>query len=182
MGSVTGARAIVFLDVDGPLNLWAAGDRPSGFVEHRFRVSRWGRRRLRMWLNPAHGPMLLGMARRTGAELVWAPTWGRAANGTVGAALGLPELAAVEFVPGSALGDGALGDGQWKFPAVSRFAGQRPLVWFDDDFDLYPQARDAFVARRGGGRVNLVRVDPHVGITEAQLAEVEEWLRVLAVP
>jgi hypothetical protein len=52
------------------------------------------------------------------------------------------------------------------------------LVWFDDDFDLYPGARDAFVARRPG-RVKLVRVDPHVGIIDGQVAEVERWLRVV---
>lgn len=87
---------------------------------------------MRMWLNPAHGPLLLGLAEWTG---------------------------------------------RWKFPAVGRFAGDRPLVWFDDDFDLYPGARDAFLARRSE-RVKLVRVDPHVGITEGQVAEVERWLRV----
>ena len=129
---------------------------------------------MRMWLNPAHGPLLLGLAERTGAELVWASTWsGSAANAMVGRALGLPELASISYVPGA-----ALGDGHWKFPAVGRFAGTRPLVWFDDDFDLYPTARDAFVARRSGP-VKLVPVDPHVGITEGQVAEVERWLRVV---
>jgi hypothetical protein len=86
----------------------------------------------------------------------------------------LPELASINFAPGS-----VLGDGRWKFPAVARFAGDRPLAWFDDDFGLYPAAGEEFVARRGAGRVKLVGVDPHVGITEAQVAEVERWLRVL---
>lgn len=84
-----------------------------------------------------------GLAERTGAELVWASTWGHAANVTVGPALGLPELASINFVPGS-----VLGDRRWKFPAVARFARDRPLVWFDDDFGLYPAAREAFVAKR----------------------------------
>jgi hypothetical protein len=53
------------------------------------------------------------------------------------------------------------------------------LAWFDDDFDLYPTAREAFMAKRDVGRVKLVGVDPHVGITEAQVGEVERWLRVL---
>jgi hypothetical protein len=35
------------------------------------------------------------------------------------------------------------------------------------------------VARRGVEGVKLVRVDPHVGITDVQVAEVEVWLRVL---
>ena len=156
------------------MNVWASGERPGGFVEHRFRVSRWGRRRLRMWLNPAHGPLLLGLAERCGAELVWASTWsGDAANAMVGRALGLPELASITYVPGAPLGDGA-----WKFPAVGRFAGDRPLAWFDDDFDLYPGARQTFLARRAE-QAKLVRVDPHVGITEGQVAEVERWLRVV---
>lgn len=163
MGDVN-ARPIVFLDIDGPLNLWTSGDRPDGFAEHRFRVSRWGRRRLRMWLNPAHGPMLLRLAERTGAELVWASTWsGPVANAMVGRALGLPELASISYVPGA-----ALGDGRWKFPAVGRFAGDRPLVWFDDDFDLYPAARDVFVARRTE-RVNWSRLIRMSGLPRSRL-------------
>lgn len=49
----------------------------------------------------------------------------------VGPAIGLPTLAVV---------DCANVDSGWKFDAVARHAGQRPLVWLDDDFDLYPAA------------------------------------------
>jgi hypothetical protein len=47
----------------------------------------------------------------------------------------------------------------WKFRAVGRFAAGRPLAWPDDDFDLYPRERDAFLDRREEG-TELVRVDP----------------------
>ncbi|GAA4422218.1 HAD domain-containing protein [Actinokineospora soli] len=159
-------RPIVFLDVDGPLNPFAAKGELPGYVEHSFRLRGWSRRhRLRMRLNPAHGPALLAAA--AGADLVWATTWGHQANTMVGPAIGLPALPVVECAQ--------VGSG-WKFAAVSRYAGPRPLVWLDDDFDLYPAARDAFLDRRRDAVTALVRVDPSTGITDAHLAAVREAL------
>jgi hypothetical protein len=34
----------------------------------------------RLLLNPRHGPLLTGLAERTGAEIVWASHWTGAAN------------------------------------------------------------------------------------------------------
>jgi hypothetical protein len=66
-------RPLLFLDVDGPLNPFAAKPtrRPDGYVTHRMAPQRWteaDRERLcaegrpvkranplRVWLNPAHG-------------------------------------------------------------------------------------------------------------------------------
>ncbi|EWC59570.1 putative secreted protein [Actinokineospora spheciospongiae] len=162
-------RPVVFVDVDGPLNPFAATDdtRPAGYVEHRFRLSGWSRRRpLRLWLDPAHGAALLGLAERTGAELVWATTWEHKANTMVGPVLGLPRLPAVTFAEGPG----------WKFPGVSRYAHGRPLVWFDDDFDLYPGPRAEFLARRGDVATLLVPVDPHTGLTGEVVAGAQAWL------
>jgi hypothetical protein len=80
-----------------------------------------------MWLNPDHGRQLLDLATRTGLHLAWATTWEHQANTVVGPALGLPPLAVIEF--------GAAAD-HWKYRAVTRFAGTRPLAWLDGDFDL----------------------------------------------
>lgn len=159
----------MLLDVDGPLNPFAGSeDTRVGFVEHRIRLSRWNKRKvLRLWLNPALGPALLGMADRTGAQLAWATTWGHRANTVIGPAIGLPVLRVVE------VGDSG---GGWKFPAVERFAAGRPLVWLDDDFDLYPVERDAFLGRRVGVQTELWRVDPRVGLTIDDVAAVEAWL------
>ena len=57
-------RPLILLDVDGPLSPWAAPRhaKPAGYVEHPLRLSRWSRKRLRIWLNPAHGPALLALA------------------------------------------------------------------------------------------------------------------------
>jgi hypothetical protein len=171
--------ALLLLDVDGPLNPWAAppDDRPEGYVEHRFRLSRWRRRAaLRVWLNPRHGTELTALAERTGVELAWATTWGHEANRLFGPVLGLPPLPVIEFA-------GPQSDTlpTWKYPAVARFARGRPLAWLDDDFALYASARDAFLARRhaSGMPTLLVPVDPHVGLTGSELASVETWLSSL---
>ncbi|KOX18830.1 hypothetical protein ADK67_35500 [Saccharothrix sp. NRRL B-16348] len=61
-------------------------------------------------------------------------------------------------------------------PAVGRFARERPLVWLDDDFDLFPTARRAFLDRRRDPTA-LIAVDPATGITADHLAAVEVALR-----
>lgn len=161
-------RPILLLDIDGVLNPWAAESCPSGYVPYRFRV-RWRYRR-QAWLRPEHGPALLGLAERTGAELVWATNWAHDANTMVGAALGLPALPVVEFAgPFSDSGP------DWKFPAVGRFAYGRPLAWVDDDFELRSAAKARFLARRDPPTL-LVPVDPAVGVTGDDLAGIERWL------
>jgi hypothetical protein len=169
-------RPLLLLDVDGPLSPWAAcaDARPAGFVEHRFRLKGWSRRKpLRMWLNPAHGPALVGL----GMELVWATSWGHQANTLMGPALGLPTLPVIEFPAGLEPLPGR--PFAWKYGPVARFAAGRPLAWLDDDFGVYPAARKAFLERRGaaGLATTLVEVDPAVGITDAQLAMLARWRR-----
>nr|WP_042180751.1 HAD domain-containing protein [Kibdelosporangium sp. MJ126-NF4]CEL14561.1 putative secreted protein [Kibdelosporangium sp. MJ126-NF4] len=161
-------RPLLLLDVDGPLNPFAAkaDAKPAGFVEHKFRLSGWSRRKpLRMWLNPGHGSELLAAAGE--AELVWATTWEHKANTMVGPAIGLPVLPVIEF--------GQTGM-EWKFPAVARYAGDRPVIWLDDDFDMYTTARDEFLRSRAGLVSELIRVDPRTGITRMELAAVRECL------
>jgi hypothetical protein len=132
-----------------------------------------GRKRLRVWLNPEHGPALLGLAERTGLELAWATTWQHRANVWFGPAIGLPELPVVEFA-----GPHADTKCTWKYPAVARFAYGRALAWLDDDFGLFPEARDAFLARRNadGLATELVRIDPKAGLAGEDLANVERWV------
>jgi hypothetical protein len=66
------SRPLLFLDVDGPLNPYAAQPerRPEGYTTIRATV-RPGRP-LRVWLNPSHGPALLSLDydhRGTGTPL-----------------------------------------------------------------------------------------------------------------
>jgi hypothetical protein len=166
-------RPLILLDVDGPLNPFAAPAcaRPPGFVEHAIRLSRWDRRKvLRLWLNPTHGPDLCALAERADAQLAWATTWEHRANTVIAPVIGLPNLPVIDV--------GGAGE-SWKFPAVARYAGDRPLVWLDDDFDLFPAARDHFLAGRRAP-TELLRVDPRLGLSGEDLHAVELWLLSVA--
>ncbi len=162
-------RPLILLDVDGPLSPWAAPRhaKPAGYVEHPLRLSRWSRKRLRIWLNPAHGPTLLALAGPANAELAWASSWEHRANVQVGPAIGLPPLPVIGFPAPAA---------SWKFGPVARFAAGRPLAWFDDDFDLFPAARTAFLDRRTGLPTELIPVDAHTGLTPEHFDRLEAWL------
>lgn len=176
------AKPLLLLDVDGPLSPWAASThaKPAGFVEHRFRLPGWSRRRpLRMWLNPALGPALLSLAEQAGLDLVWATSWEHQANTMMGPAIGLPVLPVIQFPAGLQPLPGQ--PYTWKYGPVARYAAGRALAWLDDDFDVYPTARDAFVHRRraAGWSTELIGVNPRVGITDNHLAAVTDWARSL---
>ncbi|NUT92365.1 MAG: hypothetical protein HOY78_10075 [Saccharothrix sp.] len=173
---------LLMLDVDGPLNPYAAkpSKRPAGYRTFRYtRSGGWytGRdarryRGLRVWLNPDHGPALRALAADTGLELVWATTWTHLANELVAPAIGLPPLPVVEFPH---YGDGWRPDGEWKWRAVAAYAAGRPLAWFDDELDAWPAARAAFDAERAGVPTRLCPVDPRRGITAEHLDDVRAW-------
>lgn len=150
-------RSLLFLDIDGVLNPWAAPACPPGYTEHRWR-------RRKAWLSPAHGTALRALAEHV--DLVWATSWADDANALAGKALGLPPLPVVTFA-----GPHADTGPDWKFPAVGRFAYGRPLVWFDDDFGLRAGARERFLRRRDLPTL-LVPVDPAVGLTAEHFAAV----------
>jgi hypothetical protein len=152
-------RPLVLIDVDGPLNPWAADPRPGGYLPFEIKVG-W-RRRLRVWLDPEHGHQLRQLAEDTGAELAWATTWLHRANTEIGPRLGLPPLKVVEFHDETG----------WKYPAVARYAYERPLVWFDDDFGLHAARREAFVHKRRHLTTALIHVDPGTGIQAQHLEE-----------
>jgi hypothetical protein len=91
-------KPILFLDVDGPLNPYAAkpSRRPEGYETHRMRPSGFDQpwqKPLRVWLNPAHGSYLIALPY----ELMWATTWGAEANEWIAPHISLPELPAVDW-------------------------------------------------------------------------------------
>lgn len=175
------ARPLLLLDVDGPLNPYAAKPtrRPEGYITLRLRPAGWERAKnpLRVWLNPEHGPMLLKFAEEHGAELVWATTWMADANTMIGPAIGLPPLPYIDYIdhPGTVRG--------WKYPATLEYAANRPLVWVDDDFGALDRIRDrdAFMeARRTAGLpTKLHHVDPRIGLTVLDLRQIGRWLKSL---
>lgn len=172
-------RPLVFIDVDGPLNSYAAKStrRPEGYTTHRLRPQGWehAENPLRVWLNPEHGPLLLAFAAEHDAELVWATTWMADANTMIGPEIGLPELPFIDYIahPGTIKG--------WKFPATAKYAVGRPLVWFDDDFELHHKARilSNWSETRRGLPTLLHHVDPRIGLTSLDLSQAGRWLKSL---
>ncbi|WP_399895004.1 hypothetical protein ACGH7X_38450 [Streptomyces sp. BBFR51] len=162
-------RPLLFLDVDGPLNPYAAKPerRPAGYTT--LRVPRGGgtsevhrttslrRRPLRVWLNPAHGQALL----RLDYELCWATTWMADANRWIAPALGLPELPFVDF------GDALLQDRpdgvHWKTGPLVDHANGRPFVWVDDE---QSDADQVYVSTHHRAPGLLHHVDPRIGLRE----------------
>jgi hypothetical protein len=87
----------ILLDVDGPLNPYAAKatQRPEGYVTHRMKPSGFEHGKgLRVWLKPSHGAELQAL----GGELIWATTWEFEANEWIGPHIGLPELPVIDWI------------------------------------------------------------------------------------
>lgn len=155
---------LILIDVDGPLNPWAARTKPPNYRPFSIKVG-W-RRKLTIWLDPHHGDQLKALAEDTGAELAWATTWSHRANAEIGPRLGLPTLKVIEFADATG----------WKYPAVARYAWERPLVWFDDDFALHRDRNRDFVHKRQQVTTKLIHVDPATGLTERHLREARDAL------
>ncbi|MFE2389903.1 hypothetical protein ACFXC0_14295 [Streptomyces althioticus] len=161
-------RPLLFLDVDGPLNPYAARPtrRPEGYITLRVprdgarvdEVSLSSRRRpLRVWLNPEHGPALL----RLEYDLCWATTWMREANHWIAPALGLPELPFVDF--GDALFRERPDGVHWKTAPLVEHADGRPFAWVDDE---QTEPDGAYVDAHHSGPALLHHVDPRVGLRD----------------
>jgi hypothetical protein len=169
---------LLLLDVDGPLNPYAADDADlaDGYQTHRLIPSDWSVP-IRVRLNPAHGPMLVALAGAGLVELAWATTWNQDANSMIAPLIGLPELPVVP-IPHPAMD--APRDRIWKRDPVEQFADGRPLAWFDDDFVMPGDARWAQERTAGGAATLLVPVEPRVGLVQGDVDRVSEWARQAA--
>ncbi|MGX2998775.1 hypothetical protein JNUCC64_31665 [Streptomyces sp. JNUCC 64] len=160
---------LLFLDVDGPLNPYAARPerRPDGYTT--IRVPRNGAhgdhggfssrpRPLRVWLNPEHGRSLV----RLGFELCWATTWMGDANRWIAPVLGLPELPFVDF--GDILLRERLDGVHWKTGPLVDHADGRPFAWVDDE---QSELDRTYVAAHHQGPGLLHHVNPRIGLRES---------------
>lgn len=175
---------LCFLDVDGPLNPYAAKPhrRPAGYTTHRVMPPSWelrqthkppGRRKpLRVWLNPDHGPALLALADRY--TLIWATTWRDEANDFISPVLGLPILPYIDF--SDAAEARSRPDGlHWKTEPLVAYANGKAFAWADDEITSQDQA---YVASHHAGPALLRRVDPQIGLLDGDFAALKAFAAV----
>ncbi|MFJ7205438.1 HAD domain-containing protein [Streptomyces sp. NPDC098789] len=166
-------KPLLLIDVDGPLNPYAAKPqrRPEGYTTHRMRPTGWSlterAKPLRVWLHPGHGARLRALA---GAyELVWATTWKDEANDWIGPHLGLPRL---PFIDWPQMHGRAPSGTFWKTQYVLEYAGDRPFAWVDDD--ITPTDRE-YVDQRHPARSLLLRIDERIGLAQDDFDRLAAW-------
>ena len=178
-------RPLLLLDIDGVLNAhgdthggpYAGLPAPDGYAMYRRRNGSftdpdgrpWTDGGLRVWLNPAHGPMLLALADRV--ELAWCTAWREVANAQIAPIIGLPELPVVPLPDGWQ----TLDDHIWKLPGVKEYAVTRALAWLDDEFT---PADMEWAEKRAveGMPTLLLRIDPVHGIRQRDMDAVAAWV------
>lgn len=168
-------KPLLLLDVDGPLNPYAAKAtrRPEGYETHRYD---WSGLNLRVWLNPEHGAKLLDL----GYELVWATMWENEANSFIGPKIGLPELPFIDFRNnGRVIVGGSnvyLGELYVKTPRISyvmkKYHYGRPFIWVDDE--ATPQD-EQFLRETTDSEVKVFTIDPKIGLTNEDFDEMKAW-------
>jgi hypothetical protein len=165
-------RPVILLDVDGPLNPFAAKAtrRPEGFETHRARPSGWDTGKpLRVWLNPSHGASLLAL----GCEIVWATAWQTEANVWIGPHIGLPQLESIGWGEFNYKEKGPL---HWKTEKLVTWMNENrpnvPFIWVDDE--VTGRDRD-FIEENGAPGSRILIVSPRFGLGEGDFEEILEW-------
>ena len=176
------SQPLLFLDVDGPLNPYAAQPekRPAGYTTLRVpqdgaapeehQALSFRRRPVRVWLTPQHGRDLL----RLDYELCWATTWMADANRWIAPVLGLPELAFVDF--GDVLLQDRADGVHWKTAPLVDYANGRPFAWVDDEQSDLDQV---YVTAHYRARGLLHHVNPRIGLREDDFRTLADFARSL---
>lgn len=172
LGSLPAAQLpIVVLDVDGVLNPYARRDGEQAgfedFTEHRARgfVLRLSRQ-------------MGARIRRLPAEIVWSTTWADTVDEDIVDHVGLPPGLRVAARPPTETTELLT---NWKLVQVRRFieGERRPFAWLDDDALDWP-GPDGATARTWAATLEvparLIAPRPELGLTPAELDDLESWL------
>lgn len=165
-------KPILLLDVDGPLNPFAAKatSRPEGYHTHRMRPRGFELGKpLRVWLNPSHGPKLKAL----GYEIIWCTTWTREANVWIGPHVGLPEL---EVLPLNIHFENSGSKLHWKTQQIASYMARkhsgRDFIWVDDE----PGQRDVEYLRKYlPAHVELFKISPKDGLQDDDFEAIKKW-------
>ncbi|MFE4669248.1 hypothetical protein ACFRI7_29115 [Streptomyces sp. NPDC056716] len=166
-------RPLLLIDVDGPLNPYAAKPfrRPEGYLTHRMRPTGWEQswqKPLRVWLNPNHGPAL----RALPFELVWCTTWAAEANEWIAPQIGLESLPVIAWPPSAARDRTPEDPTFWKTRHVVAWARGRAFAWIDDDIDDVDRQ---FVADHHDAPALLHYVSPRLGLLNPDFETLASW-------
>ncbi|MFE1173930.1 HAD domain-containing protein [Streptomyces sp. NPDC058773] len=166
----------LLLDIDGVLIPFPAADGSTPATHARHDVVPTGRSAdspVTVWLDPAHGPMLMDVIRTGLVTAVWCTSWRQDATTLIGPLLGLPSLPHVDL-PRPQITTSHPNGHLWKRDPVDVWLGNAPVVWIDDDFTGLDLDWAADRTARGTATL-LVQPDPHVGLQPEHLAQVTTW-------
>lgn len=166
----------LLLDIDGVLIPFPGADGSTPATHNRHEVVPTGRSAddpVTIWLNPAHGPMLMDVIRSRLVTTVWCTSWRQDATTMIGPLLGLPPLPYVDL-PRPQITTSHPSGYLWKRDHVDDWLGEAPAVWIDDDFTRLDHAWAAARTNRGLATL-LVQPHPHVGLQPEHFAEVLTW-------
>jgi hypothetical protein len=169
-------KPLLLLDVDGPLNPYAAKPtkRPEGYETHRFHPKgfEYGKG-LRVWLNPTHGAKLLDL----GYEIIWCTAWENDANVYIGPHIGLSELPVIKFRVTSPNENPRL---HWKTGTIAHVMPKnypnRPFIWVDDEVT---EADKRFLASATGSKVEIFKISPALGLLDEDFKAMKAWKETL---
>ncbi|WP_328440979.1 HAD domain-containing protein [Streptomyces sp. NBC_00444] len=173
----------LLLDVDGVLIPFPDAEGAGPATHTRHDVVPTGRSTddpVTIWLNPAHGPLLMHVIEAGLVAPVWCTSWRQDATTLVGPHLGLPTLPYVDL-PHAQITTSHPNGYLWKRDHVGTWLGDAPAIWIDDDFTSLDYA---WAAERTahGLTTRLLQPDPCIGLQPEHLVQAIAWAAGLLVP